>query len=314
MGDEETNPGGIPRAEGGNPPRGANSPPLRNLTVPENTGPATPFQTPGELNRQVDVVPLNVNQGGPQGIDPLLLAGVTNMQSRYNPAGGPPRTENGNNTGRNRPTYANNTNPQGDNSRPIPPGENPYNERNAHRPQGNENPSNDPSSKEGKFDILDEIDRNNLNRATYEPTSNEIFFAKMKWQYDGTTPFEDYIVKLGGYCRTLNVGMICYKNTLFHSFKAPCSAIIADMEPSLKPYITMSKREYTEALLERLEPASACDLIYVQYKERAQKANEVYDLYLRDRYNLFLRSYPEGKVRIFKDFIEESVRGLHNEN
>ena len=27
MGDEETNPGGIPRAEGGNPPRGANSPP-----------------------------------------------------------------------------------------------------------------------------------------------------------------------------------------------------------------------------------------------------------------------------------------------
>ena len=236
------------------------------------------------------------------------------MQSRYNPAGGPPRTENGNNTGRNRPTYANNTNPQGDNSRPIPPGENPYNGRNAHRPQGNENPPNDPSSKEGKFDILDEIDRNNLNRATYEPTSNEIFFAKMKWQYDGTTPFEDYIVKLGGYCRTLNVGMICYKNTLFHSFKAPCSAIIADMEPSLQPYITMSKREYTEALLERLEPASACDLIYVQYKERAQKANEVYDLYLRDKYNLFLRSYPEGKVRIFKDFIEESVRGLHNEN
>ena len=75
----------------------------------------------------------------------------------------------------------------------------------------------------------------------------------------------------------------------------------------------MSKREYTEALLERLEPASACDLIYVQYKEHAQKANEVYDLYLRDKYNLFLRSYPEEKVRIFKDFIEESIRGLHNE-
>ena len=130
MGDEETPPGGIPRAEGGNPPCGANSPPLRNLKVPENTGPATPFRTPGELNRQVDVVPLNVNQGGPQGIDPLLLAGVTNMQNRYNPAGGPPRTENGNNTGRNRPTYANNTNPQENNSRPMPPGENPnYNEQ-----------------------------------------------------------------------------------------------------------------------------------------------------------------------------------------
>ena len=93
---------------GGYQEQRANSPPLRNLTVPENTGPATPFHTPGELNRQVDVVPLNVNQGGPQGIDPLLLAGVTNMQSRYNPAGGPPRIENGNNTGRNRPAHANN--------------------------------------------------------------------------------------------------------------------------------------------------------------------------------------------------------------
>ena len=67
MGDEETPPGGIPRAEGVNPPRGANSPPLRNLTVPKNTGPATPFHTRGELNRLVDVVLLNVNQGGPQG-------------------------------------------------------------------------------------------------------------------------------------------------------------------------------------------------------------------------------------------------------
>ena len=172
---------------------------------------------------------------------------------------------------------------------------------------------NDPSSKEGKFDILDDIDIDNLNLATHEPTNNEILFDKMKWQYDVTTPFEDYIVKLGGYCRTINLGMIFYKNAIFHSFKAPCSSIIADMEPSLIPYITMSKREYTEALLERLEPASACDLIYVQYKEHAQKANEVYDLYLRDKYNLFLRSYPEEKVRIFKDFIEESIRGLHNE-
>ena len=76
MGDEETNPGGIPRAEGGNPPRGANSPPLRNLTVPENTGPATPFQTPGELNRQVDVVPLNVNQGGHKALTPFSLQGL----------------------------------------------------------------------------------------------------------------------------------------------------------------------------------------------------------------------------------------------
>ena len=131
------------------------------------------------------MVPLNVNQRGLQGIDPLLIAGVTNMQNIYNPAGGPPRTENEKNTGRYRPTHVNNTNPQGDNSREMPPGGNPnYNEQNAHRPQGNENPRNDPSSKDGKFDILDDIDIDNLNRVTYEPTNNEIFFAKTKWQYD----------------------------------------------------------------------------------------------------------------------------------
>ena len=62
------------------------------------------------------------------------------------------------------------------------------------------------------------------------------------------------------------------------------------------------------------EPASACDLIYVQDKERAQKANEVHELYFSDKYNLFLKSYPEVKVRIFMDFIEESLRELHNEN
>ena len=196
----------------------------------------------------------------------------------------------------------------------MPPGGNcNYNKQNSHRPQGNENPRNDPSLKEGKFETLDDIDQDNSNEPTYEPKTNEIFFAKMKWQYDGTILFEDYIVKLGGYCRTLKMEMICYKNTLFHWFKALCSSIIADMEPKFIPYITMSKREYTKALLERLEPASACDLIYVQYKEHAQKANEVYDLYLRDKYNLFLRSYPEGKVRILKDFIEELIRGLHNE-
>ena len=97
---------GIPRAEGGDPPRGTNSP-LLTVTV----------HTPGELNRQCEVEPLNVNQGGPQGIDPLLLAGVTNMQNRYISAGRPPRTENGNNTGHNRLTHVNITNSHGDNSR-----------------------------------------------------------------------------------------------------------------------------------------------------------------------------------------------------
>ena len=45
----------------------------------------------------------------------------------------------------------------------------------------------------------------------------------------------------------------------------------------------MSRKEYVQALHERLEPASACDLIYGQFKERTQRAGEMYDLYLRDK-------------------------------
>ena len=83
------------------------------------------------------------------------------------------------------------------------------------------------------------------------------------------------------------------------------------MEPSMEPYFSMSKLEYVKCLHERLEPVSAVDLIYTQFKE--QKANEIYDLYLRDKFNLFVRSFPRGKDRIFKDFMEEAIRGLHNE-
>ena len=85
------------------------------------------------------------------------------------------------------------------------------------------------------------------------------------------------------------------------------------MEPSMSMYRKMSRKEYLQALHEQLEPASACDLIYTQFKESTQKAGEVYDLYLRDKYNLFIRLFPTGKTRIFKEFCESSIRGLHNE-
>ena len=70
----------------------------------------------------------------------------------------------------------------------------------------------------------------------------------------------------------------------------------------------MSRKEYVQALHEWLEPASACDLIYTQFKERTQKPGEVYDLYLRDKYYLFIRSFPNWKTRIFKEFCESSIR------
>ena len=102
----------------------------------------------------------------------------------------------------------------------------------------------------------------------------------MKWSFDGQDSFEDYVARIGGYACTLGVGEICFKNTLFQSFCPPCSFIVSDMEPSMSMYRKMSRKEYVQALHERLEPASACDLIYTQFKERIQKAGEVYNLYL----------------------------------
>ena len=40
---------------------------------------------------------------------------------------------------------------------------------------------------------------------------------------------------------------------------------------------------------------------------------KIFDLYLRDKFNLFVRSYPSGQSRIFKDYVESTIRGLHNE-
>ena len=77
--------------------------------------------------------------------------------------------------------------------------------------------------------------------------------------------------------------------------------------------IFMNKREYAEAINDRLEPRGARDLIFQQFLERTQKPAEIFDLYLRDKFNLFVRSYPLGQTRIFKDFIESTIRGLHNE-
>ena len=39
---------------------------------------------------------------------------------------------------------------------------------------------------------------------------------------------------------------------------------------------------------------------------------KIFDLYLRDKFNLFVRSYPSGQSRIFKDYVESTIRGLHN--
>ena len=73
------------------------------------------------------------------------------------------------------------------------------------------------------------------------------------------------------------------------------------MEPSTEAYIFTDKRQYSESINDRLEPRGAMDLIFNQILERSQKPAEVFDLYLQDKYNLFVRSYLSGQIRIFKD-------------
>ena len=50
----------------------------------------------------------------------------------------------------------------------------------------------------------------------YVPNQNEILFTKSKWSFDGQDSFEDYVVRIGGYARTLGVGEICFKIHCFN--------------------------------------------------------------------------------------------------
>ena len=238
--------------------------------------------------------------------DPTLQA-IGNLQTAYNANGGPPAERGGGRNGAEHERRVQNggsrrasgQNPQ---DLPAPP------------PNPAQSDPPDLALKEGKFSLLDRLEPLGIEEEDrYVPNQNEILFSNMKWSFDGQDSFEDYVVRIGGYARTLGVGEICFKNTLFQSFRPPCSFIVSDMEPFMSMYRKMSRKEYVQALHERLEPASACDLIYTQFKERMQKAGEVYDLYLRDKFNLFIWSFPTGKNRIFKEFCESSIRGLHNE-
>ena len=116
----------------------------------------------------------------------------------------------------------------------------------------------------------------------------------MRWVYTGQEPFKDFVHRMGSSARSLAVGDICFKNTLYQSIKPPCVLFIKDMEPSSESFIFMDKRQYSEEINDGLEPREARDLIFQQFLERSQKPAEIFDLYLRDKFNLFVRSYPSG--------------------
>ena len=171
----------------------------------------------------------------------------------------------------------------------------------------------DTNTKEGKYEIFTDLSEDLKVLAQYNPSQNETTFQKMRWAYSGQEPFEDYAHRMGSSARSLAVGDVCFKNVLYQSIKPPCAIFCNDMEPSNELFIFMNKREYAEAINDRLEPRGARDLIFQQFLERTQKPAEIFDLYIRDKYNLFVRSYPLGQSRIFKDFVESTIRGLHNE-
>ena len=73
---------------------------------------------------------------------------------------------------------------------------------------------------------------------------------------------------MGSSARSLAVGDVCFKNTLYQSIKPPCTLLIIDMEPFAEAYIFLDKRQYAEAINDRLEPRGARDLIFQQFLER----------------------------------------------
>ena len=168
--------------------------------------------------------------------NPTLQA-IGSLQTAYNANGGPPAERGGGRGGAEHERRVQNggsrrTSGQNPQDLPAPP------------------PNlaqNDPSvvdlaSKEGKFSVLDRLEPLGIEEEDrYVPTQNEILFTKSKWSFDGQDSFEDYVVRIGGYARTLGVGEICFKNTLFQSFRPPCSFIVSDMEPSMSLYRKMNR-------------------------------------------------------------------------
>jgi len=187
---------------------------------------------PGDENNS------GVQQAGGEVPNPTLQA-IGNLQTAYNANGGPP-AERGNGRGgaeherrvQNRGSRrASGQNPQ---DLPAPPP----------NPAQNDPPVVDLALKEGKFFVLDSLEPLGIEgEDRYVPNQNEILFTKSKWSFDGQDSFEDYVVRIGGYTRTLGVGEICFKNTLFQSFRPPCSFIVSDMEPSMSIYRKMSRKE-----------------------------------------------------------------------
>ena len=75
------------------------------------------------------------------------------------------------------------------------------------------------NTKESKYEVFEDLSTEFRNLAVYSPTQNETTFQKMRWANTGQEPFEDYVHRMGSSARSLAVGDVCFKNTLYQSIK-----------------------------------------------------------------------------------------------
>ena len=145
------------------------------------------------------------------GVPNPTLQAIGSLQTAYNANGGPPAERGGGRGGAEHERRIQNggsrrTSGQNPQDLPVPP---------PNLAQNNP-PVVDFASKEGKFSVLDRLEPLGIEEEDrYVPNQNKILFTKTKWSFDGQDSFEDYVVRIGGYARTLGVGEICFKNTLF---------------------------------------------------------------------------------------------------
>ena len=55
----------------------------------------------------------------------------------------------------------------------------------------------DANTKESKYGIFHTLEPELVDLAVYNPSQTETVFQKMRWEYTGNKPLEDYIHRMG---------------------------------------------------------------------------------------------------------------------
>ena len=77
----------------------------------------------------------------------------------------------------------------------------------------------DGNTKESNYGVFDTLDQELIDLTVYNLSQTETVFQKMRWVYTGQEPFKAFVHRMGSSARSLAVGDICFKNTLYQSIK-----------------------------------------------------------------------------------------------